>query len=335
MKMTMARRLFVICVALLVLAGWAGAAERVYYYVAPYMDHPYIYDQHLGFKYAADKFGVEIIRSGPSDFDTKAATEAFEQAIAKKPDGIVTVMWDGSLVPAVKDAMARGIPVVVVESAVENHGALTYIGLDNYGTGVETAQELLRVAGESGKLIIHGNWGAANTDQKRKGLEDYLKAYPGWKIIAEVNDEANAEKAIAVTKDAINNHPEVTAFAGLSSTSGPGIAQAMEELDIAPGKITVICHDRNDKALEYIQDGYIQASLANKTAMQAYLAIGLLEMYAVNGFSSVPISADNAASHLNVFPKVITTGNVVITGDNVENFLHDNMGDFETGLYHQ
>lgn len=138
-----------------------------------------------------------------------------------------------------------------------------------------------------------------------------------------------------MTKDAINNHPEVSAFAGLSSTSGPGIAQAMEELDIAPGKITVICHDRNDKALEYIQDGYIQASLANKTAMQAYLAIGLLEMYTVNGFSSVPISADNAASHLNVFPKVITTGNVVITEDNVENFIHDNMGDFETRLYHQ
>lgn len=177
MEMTMARRFFVICVGLLVLVGWAGAAERVYYYVAPYMDHPFIYDQHLGFKYAADKFGVEIIRSGPSDFDTKAATEAFEQAIAKKPDGIVTVMWDGSLVPAVKDAMARGIPVVVVESAVENHGALTYIGLDNYGTGVETAQELLRVAGESGKLIIHGNWGAGQhrpEAQRPGGLSESL-----------------------------------------------------------------------------------------------------------------------------------------------------------------
>ena len=316
-------------------AAAAEEGKRTYYYCAPYMDHPYIYDQHLGFKYAAQTLGVEVIRSGPSDFNTKAATEALEQVIARKPAGIVTVMWDGSLVPAVRQAMAAGIPVIVIESSVDEHGALTYIGLDNYMTGVETAQELVRVAGATGNLVIQGNWGASNTDQKRKGLEDYLTANTGWKIIADVNDEIVAEKSITGAKDAINNHPEVTAFVGLASSAGPGIAQAMEELGLPPGKIKIVCHDREDRTLEYIQDGYIQASLANKTAMQAYLAIGLLELYNNGRFMSVPISADNAAAGLNPFPNRITTGNVVITKDNVSTFMHENMDSYDTELYHQ
>ncbi len=317
--------------------GTAGAAEgrRTYYYCAPYMDHPYIYDQHLGFKYAAEKLGVEIIRTGPSDFNTKAATEAFEQVIAQKPDGIVTVMWDSSLMPAVKQAMEQGIPVIVVESAPENHGALTYIGLDNYQTGVETAQELIRIAGTSGNLVIQGNWGAANTDLKRRGLEEYLAANSDWKIIADVNDETSIELSITGAKDAVNNHPEVTAFAGLTSSAGPGIAQALDELGMAPGQIKVVCHDREDRTLEYIEDGFIQATLANKTSMQAYLAVALLELYNTAGYMDVPISADNRAANVNPFPATITTGNVVITKDNVANFTHEAIGTHDTELYHQ
>lgn len=309
------------------------AQRRVYYYVAPYMGHPYIYDQHLGFKFAAEKFGVEIIKAGPDGWDPKAATEAFEQAIAKKPDGIVTVMWDGSLLPAVKEARAQGIPVIVVEAAPADHGANTYIGLDNYLGGVETAQELIKVAGTSGKLIIAGNWGASNTDAKRKGLEDYLKANSSWEIIADVNDEANMEKSISVAKDAINSYKDVTAFAGLDSSSGPGIAQAMEELKIEPGKIKVVCNDREDLTLEYIQKGYIQASLANRTATQAYLAIAMLEMYNNNGFGQVPLSSDNASAGINAFPASVTTGNIVINKDNVDKFLHDKMGSYDTDLH--
>lgn len=308
--------------------------KRVYYYVAPYMGHPYIYDQHLGFKYAAEKFGVEIIKSGPDGWDTKAATEAFEQAIAKKPDGIVTVMWDGSLVPAVKEARAQGIPVIVIETAVPNHGANTYIGLDNYQTGVETAQELVKQAGDSGNLIIQGNWGASNTDAKRAGLQDYLKANTKWQIVADVNDESNTEKAIAGAKDAINSHKDVTAFVGLTSASGPGIAQAMEELNLAPGKIKIVCNDREDLTLEYIKKGFIQASLANKTAMQAFLAIELLEGYNSKGFGQVPVSSDNAAAGINPFPVTITTGNIILNKDNVDNFDHSKMGTYDTTLYH-
>ena len=70
--------------------------KRTYYYVAGFHSHPYFLDMHLGFRYAAEKFGVNIKKMGPDGWDAKAQAEALEQAVAKKPDGIITVMWDAS-----------------------------------------------------------------------------------------------------------------------------------------------------------------------------------------------------------------------------------------------
>ena len=306
--------------------------DRTYYYVAPYMGHPYVYDHFLGFKYAAEEFGVKIVQSGPDDFDTQAATEAFEQAIAKKPDGIITVMWDGSLVSAAKSAMEQGIPVIIIEATVPDHGASSYIGLDNYQCGVDTAQELINIAGDSGKLILQGNWGASNTDAKLAGVKDCL-AGTSWEVLAEVNDEAEAQKSIEVAKAAMNNYPDATAFLGLDSASGPGIAAAMEELNKEPDALTVVCNDREDMTLEYVEMGYLDSTLCNKTAMQAYMAIAMLEDYYRFGLDNVPISADNKAANVSVFPTVVTTGTFTITADNVTEFKHENMDTYDTDLY--
>jgi ribose transport system substrate-binding protein len=85
--------------------------------------------------------------------------------------------------------------------------------------------------------------------------------------------------------------------------------------------------------LEYIEKGYINATLCNKTAMQAYLAIALLENYNRYGYADVPISADNKASQVNVFPENIVTGTFKITAENVKNFRHENMSTYDTVRY--
>lgn len=305
---------------------------KTYYYVAPYMGHPYIYDQVLGFKYAAEQFQCKIVPLGPDGFDTQSATEAFEQAVAKEPDGIITVMWDESLVQAAKTAMDQGIPVIVIEAAPEEHGCLTYIGLDTYQYGWDMAEALIDLEGSSGNLIVQGNWGSTNIDEMLVGLKDCLSE-TGWKIVAEVNDDADTEKAIEGAKAALNNYDDIDAYVGLNSSSGPGIAVAMEELGMKPGEITVVAGAREDLVMEYIESGYIQVSICNKTAMQAYMAIALLDLYYNEGYDLVPISSDNISSGIRVFPEKIYTGTHVITGDNVESFKHENMGAYDTDLY--
>jgi ABC-type sugar transport system substrate-binding protein len=85
------------------------------------------------------------VAAGLQDWNPPAQAEAVKQSIAKHPDGIVAVLWDGSSIPPIKKAMAAGIPVVVIEANLPDSGAMSFIGLDNYQAGADTAKELIKL----------------------------------------------------------------------------------------------------------------------------------------------------------------------------------------------
>ncbi len=306
---------------------------RTYYMVSSHQAHPYFADSHLALRYAAEYFQVNIIAAGPEGWDTQAQAEAIEVAIANNADGIITRMWDDSPAEAVKEAMAAGIPVVVTETRTAVNPGLTYIGLDNYQCGRDTAAELIKRAGTTGTVALMGNWGAANTDAKLQGVKDYLAEFSEWEVVVEADDKAATADAIEAAKSIFNNYPDVDAVIGLDSSSGTGIALAMTELGIAPGSVKVVVHDREPATLEYIASGYIDATLINKTATDEFLAILLMEDWNNGGLQNIPVSSDNAAAGVNPVPENMYNTAAVIDAENVEFFFAENMPTIETSLY--
>ena len=110
-----------------------------------------------GLQYAAEKYDVKIIAQGANDWDAETTCAALEQVIPSNPDGIITAAWDAAMNPGILEAQEAGIPIIVVEAESGEKGDL-YIGLDNVDAGRETAQELIDLAGDSGKLLVIGNW---------------------------------------------------------------------------------------------------------------------------------------------------------------------------------
>ena len=307
--------------------------QRTYYMISSHQAHPYFADSHLALRYAAKYFNVKIIASGPDGWDTKAQADAIEAAIATHPNGIITRMWDDSPAEAIKKAMAAGIPVIVTETRTAVNPGLTYIGLDNYQCGRDTAAELIKRAGTTGNVALMGNWGAANTDAKLSGVKDYLAENSQWKVVVEADDKAATADAIEAAKSIFNNYPDINAVLGLDSSSGTGIATAMEELGIQPGSVNVVVHDREPATLEYIGKGYIDATLINKTATDEYLAILLMQDWNDEGLKNIPISSDNSSAGVNPIPENMYNTAAVIDKDNVKYFLAENMPTIETDLY--
>lgn len=309
-----------------VVAAQDGAA-RTYIYASQLQGHPYLLDSLLGMSYAAEKFGVTVEPIGPQGWDPVAGAEAVEQAIAREPDGIITTLWEPGAVPGIKRAMEQGIPVIVIEATVPDSGALTFIGLDNYQAGVDTAKELIARGGPSGSYVASGNWGASNTDAKFQGLTDYLDANSDWKLAGRIDDKATTSTAIDAAKTMFNTYPDITAVIGLDSSSGTGICLAAEELDKDIEPLTVIVHDREDPVLECIEYGAIDATIVNKTALEAYMAVQMLEAYndQAVGLAGVPIASDNNAAGVTPFPEVMYMGTEVIDGDNIQYFLRENL----------
>jgi ABC-type sugar transport system substrate-binding protein len=316
--------------------------NREYYLVSSHQAHPYFLDSHIGLRYAAEYFNVKITALGPDAWDTAAQAQALEQTLAKKPAGIIIRGYDASSVDASIKAQAAGIPIVCTEAKPSEGrgttvpGTLTFIGLDNYQCGADTSKELIERAGDSGVVGIMGNWGASNTDAKLAGLKDYLAANaPGWTIAGEADDKATTNDAIIAAKSLINNYPDMTAIMGIDSSSGSGIANAMQELKIEAGKYKVVVHDREPATLDFIEKGFIDATLINKTAGQEVVAMLVLEDWNNGGLKNMPISSDNAAAGINPVPDNMYNTAVVIDADNVEYFKSDAMPKLETDLYNR
>jgi ABC-type sugar transport system substrate-binding protein len=312
--------LFAACMSTTAFAG----DKRSYIFAAGVLGHPYWNAAYQGFDYAAQKFGVDIKRVGPQDWNPPAQAEAVEQSIAKKPDGIIAVLWDGSSIPPIKKAMAAGIPVVVIEANLPDSGAMAFIGLDNYQAGADTAKELIKLGGESGKVVALGNWGASNTDAKYRGFSDYLAAHSKWTILGKVDDKGTTNPAIEAAKSMLNTYNDATGVVGLDSSAGTGLGLAAEELRMDISKLTIVVNDREDAVLDYIHKGVIGASILNKTALEAYMAIELLEAYNDSkiGLADVPISTNNKSAGVTPMPENVFMGTVVVDKNNVEYFLH-------------
>ncbi|MDR0402954.1 MAG: substrate-binding domain-containing protein [Treponema sp.] len=320
--------------------------NRTYYVCSSHQAHTYFADSHIALRYAAEYFNVRIVASGPDGWDTQAQAQAIEQAISRQPAGIITRMWDNSPLEAIRQATRAGIPVVVTETRMgetqdDIGGALAYIGLNNYDCGRDTARELVKQSGStSGMLVLMGNWGASNTDAKRAGVKDWLaENAPGWQIVAEVDDKADTVAAIDAGKAIINNYASratgTIGIIGLDSSSGTGISQAMEELNVPPGAATIVVHDREPSTLDYIEKGYISATLINKTATDEYMAVLVMEDWNNGGLKNVPLSSDNAAAGITAVPDNMYNTAFAITKDNVQYFKADVMPDIRTRLYNR
>lgn len=310
------------------LSGAAVAQDKpVYYYASMMQGHPYFLDAHLGLRYAAEKLGVEIRTIGPQGWDPAAHAEAVESAIAKEADGIVTVMWEPSAIPAIKKAMSMDIPVVVVESTVDNTGALAFIGLDNYQSGVTQAKELIRLSGNTGSYVAMGNWGASNTDLKIKGFTDYITANASWTEAGRVDDKASTADAIEAAKAILNTYKDIDAVVGFDASSGSGLCIASEELGVDITPLAIVVNDREAPVLECIADGVIDSSIVTKTALSYYFAVQLMELFNADngGLKGVPVTSDNTASNISVSPQTFFIGAEVINAENVGMFMHENI----------
>ena len=138
---------------------------------------------HAGAKKAADELGnVELIWQGPQKEDDRVQQiQLVQNAIAAKVDGIVLAPLDSrALVGPVEEAVARKIPVVIIDSGLDSKVISSYVATNNYHGGVLAAQRLGELLHGEGKIILlRYALGSASTIEREKGFTDTIaKEFP-------------------------------------------------------------------------------------------------------------------------------------------------------------
>jgi ribose transport system substrate-binding protein len=141
--------------------------------------HEFWQSVHAGASKAAEALGnVEIVWQGPPREDDRTdQIKLVQNAVASGVDGIVLAPLDArALVEPVEQAIARGIPVVIIDSALESDKISSFVATDNHHGGVLAARRLGELLKGEGKIILmRYAVGSASTDDRERGFVETMK----------------------------------------------------------------------------------------------------------------------------------------------------------------
>lgn len=172
-------------------ASLSGAKQATYriMVIPKGTTHEHWKSVHAGASEAAEELGnTEIVWNGPTTENDRAdQIKLVDSAIASQVDAIALAPIDAeALAPAVERAVAKGIPVVILDSALNSEAPISYIATDNYHGGELAGERLAELLDGEGRIILlRYAVGSASTDQREQGFIDTIAKYPGITFVSD------------------------------------------------------------------------------------------------------------------------------------------------------
>ena len=234
-----------------------------------------------GAEQARDEFDVELIWKGPArDNDRTLQKQVMQQFTGGGIDGILLSATDKlALVPEVRTAMGKGIPVLIFDSAIEGkQGAdyISYVATDNRAAGRLGGKHLMELIGRGGKAILFRHMeGHESTGNREEGALEEFKA-AGADILAE--NRYSGETATEAQTTAINMIDVIREADGVfcpNQSSSEGLVLALRQRNLA-GKIRVVAFDSSPLLTAALRDGDIDAIVCQDPVRMGYLSVKMM-----------------------------------------------------------
>ena len=291
-------------------------ANEEYIFIGKSISNPYWVDAREGLEDRAAMLGVKTDFRGSAGADVNEQVRQLEDALARKPKGIIIAPAGPGVTPIINRAIDSGIPIICIDSDAADSKRYSYVGTDNYNAGKEGGELLGKILNGKGEVFMLSVPGEPNLEARVKGYQDALMKYPGIRIINVGNDRADPAEAAKVARAALSANPNLAAFGCVDAGGGEGAAIALKEKGLT-GKVKIVAMDRNEATLNLIEEGVIDASIAQRTYTMAYMGLGML--YDLH-HNKVRMVSDWRSAGVLPLPTNVDTGTVVITKENVKAF---------------
>jgi ribose transport system substrate-binding protein len=297
----------------------AAGEGKEYVFLTLVAQVPFWVDHKLAMADAEKVLGIKTEFTGPLDFDTAGQARQLDELIARRPAGILLFPGDvAALAQGIDRAVEAGIPVAMIIGDVPQSKRSVHLGISNFEAGKVGGEMLATAIGGKGKVLL-GTFPAPPVLERVEGYKALFKEkYPDIDVADTVNDKADPSYAPTAYAQALQAHPDVVGIGGTDGDSGKGAAIAVTEAGLK-GKVKIVAMDRNDDMLSYIEDGTIEGAVAQKSYLEAFLALHLLHWLNTSAMKVVP---DAVAAGINPLPENVFTGVMKITKENVGQFKH-------------
>ncbi len=216
---------------------------------------------HAGANKAAQETGAEIIWQGPQkEDDRQMQIQVVQNFVSQGVDGIVLApLDDRSLVPPVKAARNRKIPVIIFDSDLSSPDYESFVATDNKAGGKLCGKRLAELLGGKGKIMmLRYAEGSASTAAREAGFLEGIKEFgPNIEIISDNQySGATLEKAFQVSQNLLNRFAQLDGIFCPNESSTQGMLRALQTSGKA-GKVKFVGFDSNETLLKALNEGMI------------------------------------------------------------------------------
>lgn len=224
---------------------------------------------------------VHVTTYGPAnESDIDQQVSILEQIISSSPDAIVIASTSSdATVPAIEDAVSKGIPVITVDNKVKTDKVSTLLATDNLKGGAAAADTLVQMIKDSGKElkgtvgVLSNMAGVQVLADRDQGFIDRMKEIaPDVKLLETVYADADMTKAMNAAGDIIAANDDLLGFFADNNTVGSGTARAITEKG-KENDLVLVAFDSDPEEIKGLGTGAVDALVLQDPFGMGYFGV--------------------------------------------------------------
>lgn len=266
----------------------------------------YVFD---GAEDAAQALDLNLSTQGAAaESDIAEQITIVENAVSQDPDAIVIAPTAFEpLASPIEMATEAGIPVIVIDSAVDTDAYASFLSTDNVAAGRAAGHELAscieerhgEIAGQVAYLTALP--GVGSLEARDQGFLEAMEEYENLEVVDQRFGDNDVAQALSNTLDILTRFPDLVGIFADNNMMGSGAGTALVEQG-ASDEVCLVAFDTDEQELQFLRDGVIQALIVQDPYMMGYAGV----MYGV------------AAHFGSRLPAQVDTGVFVVTQENID-----------------
>ncbi|MGA2792973.1 MAG: ribose ABC transporter substrate-binding protein RbsB [Roseiarcus sp.] len=251
-------------------AGAAQAADKIALVVST-LNNPFFVTLENGAKAKAKELGYDLIVLDSQDNPAKELANV-EDVLNQNIKALLLNPADSDAAKAsARAAVAKNVPVISLDRAVNGVAVTSHIASDNVGGGKMAGDLIAEKLGGKGDVVeLQGIPGASAARDRNKGFLEAMAAAPGLKVVASQTANFDRAQGLTVMENILQAHPSIDAVFAANDEMALG---AIKAIQAAKRNIVVVGFDGTDDGVAAIKSGTMFASVAQQPALIGSLGV--------------------------------------------------------------
>nr|KEP24456.1 ribose ABC transporter substrate-binding protein [Georgenia sp. SUBG003] len=246
-------------------AGGTDGGELSVAFIQGVIGDNFYISMECGVRAAAEELGVDVSVQGPQKWDPALQQPILSSVSANQPDAILIAPNDVSALQRPLEEAAQNSDIVLVDTTIEDPSiAVSEIASDNEGGGAAAFEAIKELVPDGGQVLVIDNQpGISTSDARVKGFEEAIAEDPNFEYVGVQYAKNQPAEAANIVTSTLQRYPDLKAIFATNIFSAEGAATGIEQAG-ATGEVQVVGFDAGPAQVEALQDGTLQAIIAQQ-----------------------------------------------------------------------